>query len=78
MTQSVKENYFIIHKTLYILVIPQGLKNILMELLSIVLRIYVSFKDTLATRMEDWTSMGQHRRKSEFPVETREIGRAHV
>lgn len=45
MTQSVKENYFIIPNTLYILVIPQRLKNILMELLSIVLRIYMRFTD---------------------------------
>ena len=30
---------------------------------------------TLETRMKDWTSMGQHRRKSEFPVETRDSRR---
>ena len=30
---------------------------------------------TLETRMKDWTSMGQHRRKSESPVETRDSRR---
>ena len=27
---------------------------------------------SLETRMEDWTSLGQHKRKPEFPVVTRE------
>ena len=30
---------------------------------------------SLAIRMEDWSSLGQHKRKSEFPVVTRESHR---
>ena len=31
---------------------------------------------SLANRMEDWTSLGQHKRKPEFPVVTRESYRS--
>ena len=31
---------------------------------------------SLANRMEDWTSLGQHKRKPEFPVVTRESRRS--
>src|SRR5574341_493506 len=30
---------------------------------------------SFATRMEDWTCLGQHKRQPEFPVVTRESGR---